>query len=362
MPNGPTPSSDLTRTILAVLCIAALIFCAVTILLPFLSASLWATTIVVSTWPLLLRVEAGLGHRRGLAAAVMTVALLVVVLLPLSLAIGVLAVNMGDIVAKVKSFTIPGPPDWIAGIPLQGPRLAEIWRRLAAEGPASFSAGHSREILQWTAARVGGVGSMIVQFIVTVILSAVLFVHGETAAHGVRRFALRLAGANGDRVVVLAASTIQSVARGIVITALVQSVISGAGLLLTSVPASGLLTAAVFLLCVAQLGPLPVMLPAVAWKFYTGTTVSGIVLLVFTLLASTLDNVIRPMLIRKGADLPLLLIIAGVIGGMLSFGVMGIFVGPVLLSVTYVLLRQWVETAPTPERAGESTAASAGSG
>jgi len=346
------PGSDLTRTILAVLCIGALIVSSIWILLPFMSASIWAATIVISTWPVLLKLQARLGGRRGLATTVMVLVLLVVVLLPLTLSVGALVSNMGDIVANVKSFTVPPPPEWVARIPLKGPDIAENWRRLSSEGPGSFSseiAPYTGQVLQWILGRIGGFGSMMLQFLLTVIISGVLYAKGEVAAKGVRRFALRLAGARGDRAVVLAAGTTQSVAKGIIVTALIQTVIAGAGLLLTSAPAATLLIAAVFIFCIAQLGPILVMLPVVIWKFYSGASGSGFVLLAFMLVAGTIDNFIRPVLIRQGANLPLLLIIGGVIGGIIGFGVMGLFVGPVLLAVSYVLLREWVESAPETE-------------
>ena len=129
---------------------------------------------------------------------------------------------------------------------------------------------------------------------------------------------------------------------GVIVTAIVQTLIATTGLYITSVPGAGLITAAVLILCLAQIGPLLVMLPAVIWKFSTGDSLSGFVLLAFTLLSGTIDNFLRPLLIKKGADLSLILIFAGVIGGMISIGVMGIFIGPVILAVTYVLLQDWV--------------------
>jgi predicted PurR-regulated permease PerM len=285
----------------------------------------------------------------------MTIVLLLVVLLPLTLSVGALASNMGDIVANLKSFAVPPPPEWVARIPLKGPDIAEKWQRLSAEGPGSFSvevAPYTTQVLQWILGRIGGFGSMMLNFLLTVIISGVLYAKGEVAAKGVRRFASRLAGARGDRAVVLAAGTTQSVAKGIIVTAVIQTVIAGAGLLLTSAPAATLLIAAVFIFCIAQLGPILVMLPVVIWKFYSGASGSGFVLLAFMLVAGTIDNFIRPVLIRQGANLPLLLIIGGVIGGIIGFGVMGLFVGPVLLAVSYVLLREWVESPPATEEEG----------
>lgn len=190
---------------------------------------------------------------------------------------------------------------------------------------------------------------MILQFLLTVIMCAVLYTHGESAARGVRKFAARLAGSNGDRAVLLAANSIRGVAIGIVVTAIVQVLIAGAGLAIASIPGALFLCAAILFLCLAQLGPALIMLPAVAWVFYTGSTLSGFILLAFALVSMTIDNVLRPILIRKGADLPLLLIFTGVIGGMIGMGIMGIFLGPVILAVTFNLLEEWVEHRTEPE-------------
>jgi predicted PurR-regulated permease PerM len=135
---------------------------------------------------------------------------------------------------------------------------------------------------------------------------------------------------------------VRAVALGIVVTAVAQTLIAGAGLALAGVPHAGVLTAVVFVLCIAQLGPLLVVAPATIWLYTSGSAGRGTLLLVFSLVAVTLDNVLRPVLIRKGADLPLLLILAGVIGGVLAFGIVGLFIGPVLLAVTWTLLASWV--------------------
>ena len=136
---------------------------------------------------------------------------------------------------------------------------------------------------------------------------------------------------------------VRAVALGIVVTAVAQTLISGAGLAIAGVPHAGVLTAVVFVLCIAQLGPLLVVAPATIWLYMSGSAGRGTVLLVFSVVAVTLDNVLRPVLIRKGADLPLLLILAGVIGGVLGFGIVGLFIGPVLLAVTWTLLASWVD-------------------
>jgi len=181
-----------------------------------------------------------------------------------------------------------------------------------------------------------------VQFLLTVIIAAFFYAKGEEAARGVRAFFYRLAGRSGEHAAVLAGNSIRGVAMGVVVTALVQTIISGIGLLIVSMPATPLITAAVLVLCLAQIGPFLAIVPAVAWIYYTRGAVWGSALLVFALIAGTIDNFIRPILIRKGADLPLPLILLGVIGGLVGLGVMGIFIGPVILAVTYDLLKEWV--------------------
>ncbi|EJC8331085.1 AI-2E family transporter, partial [Salmonella enterica] len=141
---------------------------------------------------------------------------------------------------------------------------------------------------------------------------------------------------------------IRAVALGVVVTALVQAVLGGVGLAISGVPYATLLTVVMILSCLVQLGPLPVLIPAIIWLYWTGDTTWGTVLLVWSAVVGTLDNVIRPVLIRMGADLPLLLILSGVIGGLIAFGMIGLFIGPVLLAVTWRLFSAWVHEVPAP--------------
>ncbi len=366
MPQNADSSMDLTRTLLAVLFIGALIVGTFWILFPFLGALLWATMIVISTWPLFVRLRARLWERRALATAVMTLGLLLVLVVPLAVSVGALAANSDKIAAWATSLNkagLPPPPKWVAGIPLAGPKLSAAWDELVVAGPEgvrSRALPFAGRFMQWFAGRVGEIGGMILQFLLTVILSAVLYANGEAAGRGVCNFAYRLAGHRGEKAALLAASSVRGVAMGVVLTAVIQTLIAGIGLVIASVPAALLLTGAMLILCLAQLGPVPVMVPVVVWKFYTGDALWGGILLAFTLVATTIDNFLRPVLIRKGADLPLLLIFAGVIGGMISLGVMGIFVGPAVLGVTYVLVAEWVGKRDEAQEKAASSGAVAG--
>jgi predicted PurR-regulated permease PerM len=339
---------DVTRTTLAVLFISMLIFASFWLVRPFLTPFIWATTIVVATWPLLLGLQKRLWGKRRLAVAVMTVLLLLVLVVPLSFAVVTIVNKADDIMGWVKAlsaFTVPPPPQWIDNLPLVGAKLADRWQQLAALSPEDLSARlapYAGKAVGWFVSQAGSAGMMILQFLLTVIISAILYANGDIAANGVRAFGHRLAGQKGEEAAVLAAKAIRGVALGVALTAIIQSVLGGIGLAVTGVPAASVLTAVMFILCVAQLGPGLVLIPSIILLYWRGDTLWGTVLLIWSLPVGILDNFLRPALIRKGADLPLLLIFAGVIGGLIAFGIIGLFIGPVVLAVAYTLLKAWV--------------------
>ena len=352
----PVPR-DLTHTILAVLSIGVLIAASFWILRPFLASIVWAGLIVIATWPVLEKLEARFAKKRGIAVALMTLALLLMILLPVTLAIITIVDHADTIAAQARSltsFSASAPPEWIERIPLAGEKLATRWRDFAALSADERSARvvpYVQKALAWFASRAGSIGITMLHFLLTVIIAAILYAKGEVVEEGVRSFARRLAGSNGDAIVVLAARAVRGVVLGVVLTALIQTAVGGAGLLIAGVPATGLLSAVMFMLCLAQIGPFLVLVPSVIWLYWSGQPVWGTVLIVVAVVAGTLDNVIRPVLIRKGADLPLLLIFAGVIGGLIAFGVIGLFIGPVVLAVSYTLLKAWVRGGAQEEAA-----------
>jgi predicted PurR-regulated permease PerM len=343
-----TPSPDLTRVTLSVLVLGLLVVACLWILRPFLGAIVWAAMIVVATWPTMLSLEARLGGRRWLAIVIMTLLMLVVIVVPLALAVSAIVRHMDVITEWITAATrgpLPGPPDWVQQIPLIGQKAATEWQRLAARSHqelATEAAPYALALANWFAGKIGGLGVLLLQFLLTVLISILLYASGEEAAEGVRRFARRLAADRGDQAVVLAGLAIRAVALSVVVTALVQSVVAGIGLAVCGIPYATVLTSVMFMLCIVQLGPFLVMIPAAGWLFWSGHPIAATVLIAWTLVVGVLDNVIRPVLIRRGADLPLPLIFAGAIGGLAGFGFIGLFVGPVILAVTYRLLQWWV--------------------
>lgn len=339
---------DITRITLAVLFIGGILVTCIWVMLPFLPAIIWATTLVIATWPLMLWVQRHTGNRRGLAALIMTVLLLLILIVPFWLALSAVAANTDEIrelIRTVLSLRLPPPPAWLAEIPLLGARASEAWTTLSSDRLEALTprlAPYAGAITQWIASTAGSLGSMFVHFLLTTLIAALMYLSGEKAATQIIRFGRRLAGDRGEMAVRLGAQAIRSVALGVVVTAIAQSAIACIGLLVVGVPFAAILTAMIFLLCLIQLGPGLVMVPAVAWMYYSGDALWATVLLVFTVIAGTIDQLVRPILIRRGADLPVLLILAGVIGGLIAFGMLGIFIGPTVLGVAYTLLNAWI--------------------
>jgi predicted PurR-regulated permease PerM len=275
----------------------------------------------------------------------MTVLLVAMFLVPLLAAVGTVLANVEQIGAGAKHLAdlrLPPPPAWLVGLPLVGDRIAEFWREAQADAVGVVIAPYASELARWVVGQLGTVGALLVQVLLTVIAAAVLYAHGEGAADAALRFGRRLAGEYGEGAILLSAQAIRGVALGVVLTALLQAAIGGLGLLIAGVPFAALLTAAIFLLAVAQIGGGLVLVVPVIWLYWSGATGWGTFLLVVAVITATIDNVVRPILIKRGADLPLLLIFVGVIGGLISFGLIGIFVGPVVLAVAYTLLQAWL--------------------
>src|SRR4029077_11459222 len=352
---------DIPRVVLGVLFIVALMGSSIWILRPFLGPIVWATTIVVATWPLMISIQTWLWNKRALAVTVMTLLLLCVLVVPLTLGVGTIVSNIDELAAWTKSLAalkMPSLPKWLVNLPFVGAKAVELWKRIAAVGlqeVTAKAAPYVGGVIIWFAAQLGGIGVLLVEFLLTVLLAAAMYANGERATQRLVRFGRRLAGQGGENAVYLAGQTIRGVALGVVVTALAQTVFSGLGLVIAGVPFAGVLTGAMLLLSIAQIGVIPVLGCAVAWLYWSGASGWGTFLLVWTIVAATMDNFLRPILIRKGADFPLLLVFAGVVGGLLALGLIGIFVGPVVLAVADALLNAWIDADEKQDEISEQT-------
>jgi predicted PurR-regulated permease PerM len=343
---------DLTRNTLAAILVVGLIALCFWVLRPFLAATVWATMIVVATWPWLKYLERVFGNRRSPAVVMMTVGMLLLLVMPLWWAISTIAGRSHDLMTfgqDLISKGIPAPPDWVQHIPLVGDKLSDFWLKLASGGFSGFVdyvSPYASATGKWLLSQFGGLGGMFIEFFLIVMIAAIFYSSGEQAALMLRRIGRRLAGDRGEGSIVLAGQAIRAVALGVGVTAILQTGLGGLGLVIAGVPFAAVLSALMLMLCIAQAGPSLVMFPAVAWMYWQGDNGWATFLLVWSIIVGTMDNFVRPMLIRRGADLPLLLIFVGVIGGLLSFGLVGIFIGPVALAVTYTLAQAWVSEIP----------------
>jgi predicted PurR-regulated permease PerM len=347
-------SRDFTATLAALLVIGAVGLGAFLIIRPFLAAAIWAVMIVVVTWQPMLNMQRRLWNSRVLAILAMLLLVVLAFLVPLVLTVGTIVENAGEISATVRSMWPlgkPGVPRWVTELPFVGSRVAAAWQEFAAAGVEGLFARlepYTGTLTTWFVVRAGSLGYLLVQFLLTLVLAAFLYANGEQSGSAALRVGRRLGGQRGEDLVRMAALAIRGVALGVGLTAVIQSVLGGIGLEIAGVPYAGVLTVVLFVLCLSQIGMLVVLIPAVIWVYWNGHPAWGTFLLVWSLIASLMDNVLRPILVRRTADLPLLLIFAGVIGGLIAYGLVGIFVGPVVLAVAYTLVLAWLE--PDPER------------
>ena len=352
MPKPAVPN-DIVRTTFIVLWIGLLMLATFWVLHPFLGSLIWSAMIVIASWPIFIKAQRCLRGKRSWAVIVMTLAQLLIIFVPLTLAIVALVENVGTISATANEIIqggIPQPPSWLSSIPLIGSRLDSGWHRLSdisRDDLITKIGPYVGQALKWLLSNIGGVGSLLVQFILMAIISAILYAKGEVAANGVIRFARRLGGKRGEEVVILSGQAIRAVALGVVVTALVQTVMSAVGLLLAGVPHAMILIAVCFALSIVQVGVAPVVIGSSIYLYNNASTVAFVLYLIWGIVTLLSDNAVRPFLIKKGADLPLLLIFAGVIGGLISFGVIGLFVGPVVLAATYTLINAWIDEGDT---------------
>ncbi|GAB0112695.1 AI-2E family transporter YdiK [Acidisoma sp. C75] len=345
-PHPPRP--DPTRLMMLLFLIGGLMLASLWVMRPFLPASIWATTIVVAIWPLLLKLQRLLWGSRGVAVSVMTLVVVVLFVVPFWLAVVTILNHVDSLIGLAHAaitFRLPSPPDWLGGVPLVGDKLTELWAKFEGQGLSKVLPSVTPYVgsaAQWFLGTIGSFGRLLVQFILTTIIVAIMSTHGETGAALAIGFGHRVGGERGEQMVVLAGRSIRAVALGVMVTSLVDAIVGGVGMMITGVPLASVLTAVMFIFCVAQVGPGIVLIPADIWMFVAGRYWMASLLLVFTIVAIVIDNLLRPILIRKEANLPILLVLVGVLGGLSAFGLIGLFIGPAVLAVSYTLFRAWI--------------------
>ena len=317
------------------------------VLRPFIAAILWAIILSFSTWPLHRRIERALGGRTTLAAAIMTLmvmALLVGPLVALGIKLSEEVLQVFEAVHAAMDRGIPPLPDWLVGIPILGDRLQEFWSVLAS-GEANLRTTlqpHFGKIRDWVLASGGHLLSGTSLIALSVLIAFFLYRDGRTAVQRLRGLLGRIAGARARQSLDVAADTINGVVHGVLGTALVQAIAAAVGYWIADIPGALFLGFITFFLTLVPMGPALIWLPATIWLASQGRTGMAIFLVAWVgLLVGSLENILRPILIGRSSDLPFIVIFLGIVGGLVAFGIIGIFLGPTLLAVAYGLVREW---------------------
>lgn len=361
MPSQPPPRIDLARITLRVAFIAILIIGCFWVVYPFLLAAVWAAMLSIATWPLLLWLQTHLPGRRWTAVTVLTLCWIFLFIFPIAMAINSI-IDKGPALTNLATssaqWTAPAL-EWLNDIPAIGQKLYRLWNQMLADGGNTLFTRlqpYFGRSITWFISQISHVGIFVLHSMLMIVFTALFYFNGEPIGRAIRHFAYRLSEERGVSAVILATQSIRAVALGIVVTALLQSILGGIGLAIAGVNYIVLLTMLMFVSCVAQLGPMPVILSCVAYLYWGNDQVlASILLLTWGLVITSLDNMLRPFLIRRGANLPLILIFGGVIGGLLAFGMLGLFLGPVILAVSWTLASAWVLEIDYPEDATGNT-------
>jgi predicted PurR-regulated permease PerM len=321
-------------------------YAALTLVAPFFPILVWAIILTVALYPVYEWLAARLGGRPKIAALLVTLIALAIVSGPLGMLAGNLAGTVVETVTEIRAgtFSLPAPPEGVRDWPLVGRGIEEVWT-LAATNVEAALAEYGPALKPYAASVVGDVASIgadILLFTVSIILAGFLFVPGPRIAAGARQFAARIAQPRGAQFVDLAGATIRGVSRGVVGVAFLQALLAGIIFSVAGVPAAGLLAFAVLVLCIVQVGPALVLLPVIIWAWMTMPTVAALALTICLVPILVIDNVLKPILIARGLTTPALVILTGVIGGTIGYGLMGLFLGPIVLAVFYELVVAWV--------------------
>jgi predicted PurR-regulated permease PerM len=337
--------------ILVLLLLAAWCF---QIIQPFISPAVWGIIIAIAIYPGHRKLASMMSGRDAWSAALITIGMLVLLVWPTIILAGVLAENAQMLAAELRDGTldIPPPPPAVETWPIIGQPLAKTWG-LASENLQAVLVQLEPQIRaagSWLLSAAAGTGLAILQFVLAIIIAGLLIANAEVGGHAAHDISRRLAGDRGSEFIELAGATVRGVARGIIGVAAIQAILAGLGMMVAGVPAAGLWAGLCLVLAIIQIGIAPVMIGAIIYMFSTADTIPAVLFLIWGVFVSVIDNVLKPILMGRGLDVPIAIVIVGTIGGMFSSGIVGLFIGPVILAVGYKLFVTWVAAGrPAPE-------------
>ena len=321
------------------------------VMAPFISALLWGAILAFASWPLMRLLTRVLGGRETLAASLLTTAWILIVALPLVWLGFNMADHIRDATAFVRDVQVDGLPDapaWLGGIPFVGERLVSWWQSLDQQGAALLASvkPYFGQVGNWLLARSAQIGSGVLELTLSLVFVFFFYRDGPRLSAFVLRLLHRLMGDRGEYYLELVAATVQRVVNGVIGTAAAQAVLALIGFLIAGVPGAIVLGLVTFMLSLIPMGPPLAWIPATGWLVWKGEYGMAVFLGIWgTFVISGVDNVLKPYLISRGGNLPLVIVLLGVFGGLLAFGFIGLFIGPTLLAVGYSLLLDWSRNA-----------------
>lgn len=332
------------------------------ILGPFISIVAWGAIIAVAIYPLFLKLVDKLGGRRKLAVTLIAVLGIAIILIPV-ISLSISAIDGGTRVGHEISagqVTIAPPSESVKEWPIIGDKTYKIWSQASdnlkatlEKYPDQLSAAGKKLLGIAT-----GISKGLLQFVISTLIAAVFLLNVEGATNTLRILATRLSAEHGHELLNLSAATIRSVAVGVIGIAFIQAVLGGLGMMFAGVPAAGLLAILILVLAIAQLPPLLILGPVAVYVFSVESTMVASIFLVWAILVSFSDAVLKPLLLGRGVNVPMLVILLGAIGGMITSGIVGLFIGAVILGMGYTLVRVWIEwgteTNEKPEESDKS--------
>lgn len=317
------------------------------VLLPFLSALLWASILCFATWPVFERLVGWLRGRRTLAASIMCLVVTALLVAPFIIVGASLAdnvANLSRLLQNALTHPSPTPPEWLTQLPLVGGKLAELWVSATTNADALLQQARAAlpAVSKWALTHGLALGHGVAQLALSVFVAFFVYRDGVSLAERLATGVTRLAGTRGEALLRLAGGTVKGVVYGILGTALAQGILAGIGFMIAGVPGALLLGLLTFFLSIVPMGPPLLWIPATVWLYYQGHAGMAVFLALWgALVVSSVDNFLKPYLISQGAAMPFILVLFGVLGGLATFGFLGVFLGPTLLAVAYSLLRDW---------------------
>jgi predicted PurR-regulated permease PerM len=347
----PDLQSWTTERIARLAALVLLIAACLQLILPFLGALTWAAIIAITVWPAFVWLSGRLGDRPVVAASLCSLGLFLVLVVPFGILTGTLGQAVPQVAAMLKDLAgsmDPEPPQWLSELPLVGDLLRGVWLSAVADmsGVVKKALPAAEQAGVWALAQGANLALALLEFLFAILIAAVFLITADRSADLAERLVSRLDIGEQGSIIPLVVGTVRSVSIGLVGTASVQALIAGLGFVIAGMPGAVVLSFGTFMMALVQLPTFLIWLPSAAWLYYDGETGSAIFLAVWgLLLVNTVDNFLRPYLISRGAKLPFALILMGVLGGLLAWGIIGLFIGPTLLAVAYSLAQSWIGAA-----------------